>query len=102
MKGYEYIPPEIFERLEFKKSKDEEASYPELIRIRPISLPCEDCGEIVEDRRTTTSVRQTPLPHTRTSCSICKRFKNPETGEFDLERNELDAIYYQKKLKKHK
>lgn len=103
MKGYDYIPPEILERMEFKKPRDADAaSYPELKRIRPVPTPCEDCGLTVEDRRVTMSVRQTPVPHTRTVCSICQRYKNPNTGNYDLERAQIDAIYYAKKAKKHK
>lgn len=57
--------------------------------------PCEDCGQTVTDRRVEYRHNHSSItvPHFKVECKICRRFKNPETGAFDMDRKEIDNYW---------
>jgi len=54
-----------------------------IAKIRPITKPCDDCGEIVTNRRVEIKVYDNPYPHWRKNCVTCKMTEHPLTGRFD-------------------
>jgi len=103
MKQSEY-PQEILERLEFGKKRshpgpkvddyDENPTVPdELVKVRHLAKPCEDCAEEVIDRRVTMRHNSQPTPYWRIKCNICNLYKNPDSGAFDMTINDLRDYY---------
>jgi len=79
------IPLDILERIKFSKLKrDLEEPFPTPIGLKPHTAPCEDCGEIVTDRKVELKVHQHPKPHWRSRCKACRLTKNPDTGCYDM------------------
>jgi len=81
------IPPEIESRLIFKSRKnadDECAAFPTLEKLKHPELACDDCNRIVVDRKTELKVHAWPKRHWREYCTNCKKYKNPESGKFEV------------------
>jgi uncharacterized protein with PIN domain len=81
------IPPEIESRIVYKTRKnadDEAAAFPVIEKLKPVELACDDCNNVVVDRRTEIKVYAFPERHWREYCTNCKKFKNPESGKFEV------------------
>ena len=61
-------------------------TYPLAVkRLKIQACQCEDCGQICETgRKTEYKHYKTPASHWRKRCVTCNRWRNPETGEYDL------------------
>jgi hypothetical protein len=90
MKGF---PKELLEVVEFKHNTNT-TEPPEISKIIYPLVECDDCGEQVQDRRISSRQHLTPYLHWRQQCSICKQFKNPETGEYDSTSQEVTSFYH--------
>lgn len=70
-------------------------------RLKSQPRACEDCGLVVKDRVVTQTVYLFPKKHWRIACSGCRKVKNPETGDFDIEarraQNHFTSILKEKK-----
>jgi len=86
------IPKEILDRIEWTTQDD---STRKIKSIAP-HTPCEDCGELVEDRRVRMSVNRSKgyHPHIKYHCKVCDRYRNPTTGVYDMTFGEVLAHYY--------
>ena len=60
---------------------------PRITKIKPQPRMCEDCHEIVENRKTLRKMNFTPVTHWREKCN-CGIYKDPNTGEFTLRNNQ--------------
>lgn len=87
------IPDEILKRLVFKTRKGMEAEPPVLIEILYDPEPCPDCDRMVENRVVNMKICEYPFRHMRYSCKNCDRYRNPITGEYDCDVQELNRIY---------
>ena len=59
--------------------------------------PCEDCGDVVTNRIVHTRACNTPYKHWRNQCGACKRFQNPDTGEYEFETSNQVHNYLRNK-----
>lgn len=58
---------------------------PEITKVKPCGINCEDCGRDCPSGRTKEKkLFQTGKSHWREKCTTCGMNKNPWTGEFDL------------------
>lgn len=97
------IPPEIEQRIVYKKRKtDDVAAFPQLQKIKPVELNCDSCDKIVVDRRTEIKTYTFPKRHWREYCNTCKMFKNPETGVFDIKITQAPSLFRNYILAKNK
>ena len=89
------IPKEIQDRLEYITSTHN-GGQPEVVGIRPIPAPCDDCDLQIEKEMRVVTLRRhlTPYVHWRKRCRVCKLFLNEETGKFDSTSQELTAFYH--------
>lgn len=90
------IPPEIEERIVYKTRKnadDECAAFPTLEKLKPIELQCDGCDKIVMDRKTELKMYTFPEKHWREYCTACKKFRNPETGKFEVNANTAPSFF---------
>lgn len=56
--------------------------------------PCADCGKAVPQNRAVIGrIYQTPRPHWRHSCNICRLTYNPQTGVFDINNKSVHAFF---------
>ena len=81
------IPPEIESRIVYKTRKnadDEAAAFPVIDKLEPVELACDDCNNVVVDRRTEIKVYAFPERHWREYCTNCKKFRNPHTDKFEV------------------
>ena len=69
---------------EFIKPKKNYTIPIELLRLKVEPRGCDDCGEMVTDRRVNIRVVAFPLKHWRRSCTHCRKTYNPETKQYDL------------------
>jgi len=87
---------------EFREDPLNPSEPPHLVRLKPQTKPCEDCGEQCVDRVVNYSHKQLPVPHWRKKCCYCKKWYNPHTEQFDAASTDLQQIYnsatVQKKL----
>lgn len=96
------IPKEILDRLEWKKSLVEQ-DVPVIKSIRHDPKPCEDCGQMVVDRVVRSSINHGSTyraPHIKHHCQICKMYRNPETGVYDMTFKEINGHFYASKKQK--
>lgn len=100
----EKISPDVERRLVFAApDKKEPAAPPALKKIIYGPYACEDCGVILEEKRVVNLTRaRQPSPHWSVSCSVCKKWQNPVTGEFNLTNVEKNAILTRLKSKRNK
>ena len=62
-------------------------------KLKPKTQRCEDCNLIVEDRVVIRKTYSFPETYWRTNCQNCRRTKNPETGEFDIDFDSVGAFF---------
>lgn len=95
---------EIKDRIVWQKPlKSQEASLPTIQEIKPIPYNCEDCGKFqTENRIVDHRYRTTPYVHWCKQCKLCGLYKNPQTGAYDCNGIEYNAILRQGSLKRHK
>ena len=62
-------------------------------KIIPIIKSCEDCGLKVENRMVTKRLYTFPHNHWRTNCENCRKTRNPETGEFDVDTDRSQSVF---------
>ncbi|CAB5225733.1 hypothetical protein UFOVP758_10 [uncultured Caudovirales phage] len=53
-------------------------------KFKPVVRACEDCGNMVKDRRVQTTLYSYPKPHWRSNCVQCRKTQDPETKQFDI------------------
>jgi ssDNA-binding Zn-finger/Zn-ribbon topoisomerase 1 len=53
-------------------------------KLKTQAKTCEDCGQMVKDRRVTKSHYTFPKSHWRQQCWGCNKVKDPETGEYTV------------------
>lgn len=86
------IPQHILDRIKFKKvKKGETEAYPEVVGIVHESKPCEDCGRTVKGRVVEYKLNQYPERHWKEHCVNCKRWRNPDSGKFELDNKALNS-----------
>lgn len=88
------IPKEILDLcvIENPHAYDHPDDY-KIVGIKPQTKPCEDCGNTVVDRRTSTRLSHYPSTHWRTICDNCKCYLNPNTGKFDIKGKEANLVF---------
>ena len=94
------LPKEILERITWKETKrTTDPELPTIVRIAPIVKECEQgCGKIIyEHQGYTLAKRLTPINYWQSMCKVCKKYKNPDTGEYNCSLGELNAILKPKK-----
>jgi len=81
------MPKDIYDRITWgkKTTKDQEPS--KIKSIQHSARECEDCGKLVENRRTNIIKNTAPWPHCKESCVNCQLIRHPETGKFTLTRH---------------
>lgn len=77
------IPEPILKRLKFKTSPHERPDAPGIQEIDPVVQSCEDCNQTVAGRRVESTLCQSPFVFWRTQCMTCRRYRNPQNGEFE-------------------
>jgi hypothetical protein len=80
------IPKEIYDRIEWTKDPHKSQGLPKP-QIQHSARECDDCGKLVENRRTNIVKNTSPWPHCKESCVNCQLIRHPETGEFTLTRH---------------
>jgi hypothetical protein len=68
-------------------------------RLKPIVKPCEDCGEVVKDRRVQSTMYSYPKAHWRKNCVQCRKTQDPETKQFTIPTQSAQ-LYFTAFLKK--
>jgi hypothetical protein len=58
-------------------------------KIKPHVAVCEDCHDVVVDRRVEYKLNQSPKPHWNVRCSACDFCQDPSTGKFTMTGSEL-------------
>lgn len=74
----------------------------EVAELKPRQQQCQDCNKTVINRTVTRTIYHTPVPHWRTKCLACKMYKNPRTGNFDLDTRSATNAYVTYHVKKDK
>ena len=103
MDDYDFIPLEIRQRLQWKKTKKQPGDPDEIVGITCEPHPCESCGVRLETPRSlrmSISRNQLTTAHIKTQCQICKMYKNPTTGEFDCSFHDVNSHFLGKKINK--
>lgn len=62
-------------------------------RLKPMVKPCEDCGLKVDNRVVSKKLYTFPKNHWRTQCENCRRVRNPESGQFDVEADRSQPVF---------
>jgi len=93
------IPENLRKRLKITPNKTFEAAPPN-IELMPVAEVCEDCCDVVVDRQITYRKVIQPMPHWNIQCTVCKNYKDPESGEFNLNQQELRNYWLEKKKTK--
>ena len=70
--------------------------------IKHTPKPCEDCGDWVKNRIVNTRRCSSPIIHWRKQCAYCKKFQNPDTGEYSMNTSNEVTNYLLSKHRKHK
>lgn len=92
------IPKEILDRAVWRNTRDCERV---IDYFKPLLNICDECGIRIEEPRVETCKRarsQLTLDHFKTQCSICKLYKDPETGKFTAKFQEVER-YWREQLK---
>jgi hypothetical protein len=92
------LPKEILERIVWKKRTTQwnESDPDEIAEILPLNGVCDDCGREIETSRTVQcrlTKSQAVKSHFKVKCSICNLYRNPDTGKFDLDYQEINSLY---------
>ena len=61
-------------------------------KLKPHVAVCEDCCQVVENRRIEIQRYSNPIPHWRRHCTGCDKGMNPYTGKYEL-ANKLTHHY---------
>ena len=69
-------------------------------KLKPHVAVCEDCHDVVKDRRVEHKLNQSPKPHWNVRCSACNLCQDPTTGKFTMTGSELRS--YQCTAQAHK
>lgn len=92
------IPKDIADKFTWQfKLAGEPLQYPYVKKIKPIPEVCEDCYDVVVDRHIDC---QKTKQGWAIKCRACKRYRNPETGEFDLTNTQLRNCWKENKKTK--
>lgn len=84
------IPEKIEERLKITYEGQAIAS----VKLQPLVKPCDYCDKIIDKQQfIRTRLVKHPVPHARTSCSVCNLIKSPESGQFELTQAQIDQFY---------
>lgn len=65
----------------------------ELIKKKQPEHPCEDCGKMVTNRCVHSKLLQSPKPHWRHTCNVCRMTKNPDTGKFSINFSNAQSFF---------
>lgn len=63
---------------------------------------CEDCNDIVRDRRINYHKAHTPSTHWKSKCTACGLYKNPVTDKFELTSLQLISLLKSKSYREDK
>lgn len=97
------VPDWLRARLHIRHAPLPDAALGEiLVGIIPEARNCEYCNRTVYEQTINIRYNQNPVPHWDSECTACKRHRNPDTGEFDLTRGELNHYYRKFSGKKDK
>lgn len=66
---------------------DNDTLPPKIVKLKPHVELCPDCGKLCENRIVESRMNHKPVVHWRTKCSVCKNYKDPFTGKFDMNDN---------------
>lgn len=89
------LPKEIQDQILWKTPPQKYPEEPVGCVLRTdIPKPCPDCERTVCNRRVNINLRQAPVTHWKWYCTACKKYRNPETGEFDCTANQTAIILY--------
>lgn len=85
------IPIDIRKRIVFKSAHGNSDSdiihYPPIDHITHAEVICEDCPNLVKDRRIEMKLNVKPTAHWKTTCKNCGKIQHPLTKEFSLDQN---------------
>ena len=100
MKQSDY-PAEILERIVLVEQKvpgpDDGSGEPnetvpkKILEIVHLPKVCDDCGTITKNRQVQIKKYQSPCNHWKIYCLNCKKYRDPISGEFCLNQNEIIA-----------
>lgn len=68
---------------------------PQIVSLFPIKSICDDCNNMVTDRVVTyrRCGIESPRPYWKIKCTACRMHKNPWTGEFNIEPDQVGRVY---------
>lgn len=96
-KSTEIIVDEFGEEQEVEVVDDDnnETIAPRIKSIFPITKPCEDCGQMITDRVVKFRLCElnSPKPYWKIKCHQCRRTRNPWTGEFNIEPDQVGRVF---------
>jgi len=90
----ESTEPEIIERAGQSFAidlKDNPTIAWEIKKLKPHVAVCEDCHDVVTNRRIEHKLNETPYKHWRSRCSACDMYNDPATGKFCMSGHEFRA-----------
>lgn len=73
--------------------RESEIAAPPTYTVLHQPKSCDDCSRIVTNRIVNSRRSHLPYLHYKTQCQVCKFYKNPETGEFDLDNSQIQYYY---------
>jgi hypothetical protein len=82
--------------------KSLEAEPPTIKQILYDPYPCPDCDKILDDKRVITQNFNVNNGVWTKKCEVCKFHQNPDTGAYDCDIHERNAILAHNKRKKGK
>lgn len=102
MSNYDYIPKEIRDRIIWKRDKKQEGDPDQILGFRHEPTQCEGCDRIVSGRNVRMSIctNKDLHSHIKQQCQICKKYRNPQTGAFDLDFHALNDQFRRNKKSK--
>lgn len=62
-------------------------------QIKHIEKQCSDCERIITDRTVIAKRYDSPKPHFKSRCLVCNNYKNPWTGDFDIDPKDVYQAY---------
>jgi hypothetical protein len=66
----------------------------EIVRIKYQMTECSDCGDLCKNRQVKIKYYPDSIrPHRRDYCLTCERARNPWTGEFNVEKSDMQDLY---------
>ena len=68
---------------------------PPRVELIPQAQVCEDCCVTVVDRHIDYRFRKKPYRHWSSYCRSCSKYKNPESGKFDMESAVFKKYWYE-------